>query len=386
MSISISRPVVIRRKDRGLWIGLFGMHEFLVWLPLLFPYKYAPLSYLRNTTAYYRQAHGLFQWDSLWYINIGKYGYAHLPKVSGDPHLAATAFFPFVPVLIHLFSPWGALVATQGAFAASLFFFERIIKRFDPSPAVVFGGLTLLAFNPAAIYYATLYAEPWTLFFTLASVELAHRGRYGVASILGGLAATTQATGILVGIFPLIACVIALLNGDRKGLLRNLAWGVGAALGLVSYGSFLGVRFHDPLLFVTMQGIAIWKGTWTVPGVQWIDGLPFSFHHGIVPLRLALWLCTTAFILGTVGVVKLRVATVEQLAFKVYGVIGILVSLSFMYAGWPLHSTVRIASVYFPMYLGLTQWSPWIMRLTILGFAVTAFYGGVLFTHHWWFQ
>ena len=58
------------------------------------------------------------------------------------------------------------------------------------------------------------------------------------------------------------------------------------------------LRVHHPLLFVSMQKIAIWKGVWTIPGAQWVEGLAYSVQHGIVPLRLALWLCTTAIPLG----------------------------------------------------------------------------------------
>lgn len=366
-----------------LWLKIFLAHEAIVILGLLAPYPTAPTKYIDATQAFYIKAHFLFQWDSLWFIEIAKHGYVHLPTV---PYLRGTAFFPWLPILIHIIGSWGALVLTQAAFAISLWVASRVFRRFLSELHQVTTALWLLALNPATVYYASLYAEPWTLLFTLISVELGFRHKWVWAAVLAFLAATTQATGVLVGIFPLVIFVFAISSRSWKDARGPFLWGIGGFLGLVSYMVYLGLRFHQPFLFSTIEHRS-WGGYWEWPWLQWYKAIGYSLYHGmIVPLRAALLAAITVLIAGTAMLWRrLRDLTQEAWAIVFYGTAGLLVSLSFS-QGWPLHSTIRIASIYFPLYAGVARFPRWLTFLSTIGFAVMAFGGTMLFAHGWWYQ
>jgi len=373
--------------QRRPWLWAFGAHEILVWLALIYPYPYRPLQLVHRYEAFSRHAQAFFQWDALWFMEIARRGYLHMPHLPHAPAYAGTAFFPFVPVLIHLASPWGAWVLTQGAFAASLWLFWLFLQRMDSTLQTQTWALLLFAFNPACVYYATLYAEPWTALFVLASLEFAHRQRFAGAAVMGGMAATTQAVGLLGGVFPLVGFVMALTRRDRSSALRMLGWGIGCGLGLLAYMAYLAVALHRPLLFSTIQHTSYWSAAWEIPGLQLWKTIPGLVVHGTPAFpNLAPWLATVGLIIGGIGLWTIRRSSWEQIGSIVYGTLGLLVALSFTYVPSPLHSTARLASVYFPLYLGIARTPRWIGGIGLVGFLLVGFYGSILFTHQWWYQ
>lgn len=364
------------------WAWAFLVHEALVGLATIVPFPDFPGVLHR---AFGAGSHLWFQWDALWYIAISRYGYAHMPAV---PALAGTAFFPWLPILIRLTGIWGAWLLTQASLAVSLWLLNRLFTRLHFSPKETATAVFLFAINPAAVYYSTLYAEPWTVLFALASIDFGQRRRWLWAAVAGFLAATTQATGILIGLYPLIELISYLRTTSWKTWLGPLVWGLGPFLGLCSYAAYLGIRFGKPLLFSSIQGTKYWHGIWRWPGVQWYRGIVAAFDPRLSPLRLALWIAITLFLVGA-GLLawrSRRPGSVQAIQAGLYAVVGILLSLSFYHGDDPLYSTVRIASIYFPIYGGLARAPRWLAVVAVLLFVGLAFYGAMLFTHRWWYQ
>jgi hypothetical protein len=366
-----------------LWA--FLAHEGIIVLAYGMPYPNFPGIQHR---AFSRLGHFWFQWDALWYIAIARHGYAHLP---GVPPLAGTAFFPWVPLLIHVFGVWGAFFLTQAAFLSSLWLFQRLCLRLQWTPTLARDAVLFLALNPASMYYATLYAEPWTLFLTLTSIEFGSRQRWLWASLAGLAAATTQATGILIGLFPLVLFVTGLRHRSYRTALGPMLWGIGPATGMASYAYYLESRFHHALLFSSVQSTPYWDGHWRWPWLQWFQAI-----HRALSLRppdltlLALWLAISLLAVGAFLLVypwpQAQLSSPERIGVSLYGLIGLLVSLSFYHGNTPLYSTVRIVSIYFPLYGGLSRTPATIRYAALALFIGLAFTGALLFTHQWWYQ
>ncbi len=366
-----------------VWVTAFITHELLMLCAYFVPYPTFPGVQHR---AFAGLGHFWFQWDALWYISIGQHGYQHLP---GVPALAGTAFFPWLPLMIRVVGVYPSFGLTQLAFATTLWLLVRLCRNLGLSTGQIAAAVFLLALNPAAIYFSTLYAEPWTVFFILSSIDFGRRQRWGYASVFGLLAATTQATGVLVGIFPLTEFLWS-LSRRRWHMARGpFVWGLGPFLGIASFAAYLGGRFHNPLLFASIQSTPYWSASWRWPWLQWYAALRLALTHKPVDvLLLGLWAVVSLFLVSIPFLFRSMQFSLDpfRIGLIVYGLVGIILSLSFYHAHSPLYSTVRIVSIYFPLYIGISRGPRWFGTTSLILFTSLAFYGALLFTHQWWYQ
>ncbi len=362
----------------GLWI--FLAHEVVVLLGTQVPYAHPSFSYTEHNQSFPHHAHYLFQWDSLWFINIAHHGYAQVPHV---PFLVSTAFFPWLPVLIHVFGVIGAWVLTQGAFAVALWRVPRVLTQSGLPSHTAILATWLLAFNPTMVYDAMLYAEPWTILFVVLSIELGLNSRWAWAALTGALAATTQATGIFIGVVPLVIGVMGRLRHDRHRIGGVILWGLGPLFGIATYAVYLGIAFHHPLLFATIQHTPFWNATWEWPWLQWLQAWRASTIH---PMFGWLALSMTALFIGGFSLLKAPFQNDYGLALTVYAFLGLLVAASFANMNGPYHSSLRIASIYFPLYAGLARLPMRWFILVLVLFAMLGITGTVLVSHGWWYQ
>jgi hypothetical protein len=389
MSLTTSRretPLILRkivwlRIGGQAWIWAALCHEALMMtgtLISLFPHVAANPEYFKNDAKFW------FQWDSLWYIAIGQHGYVKLPGVNG---LQATAFFPLVPMIINVVGKWGAVVLVQGAFVGTLYLMKLFFKRKGLSETQGNLALWLFALNPASVYYTTLYAELWTVMLTLLSLQCAVSERWKSASLFGALASLSQGVGVLVGIFPFVLLIQSVLSRRWDVARQAVVWGIGCAVGLLSYVVYLGIKVHHPLAFSTVQS-AIWGAHWEVPWNLLYQAFVWTVfrHHKFIGITvLAIFLYITGAILWCIHSLKPG-REWESIATSLYICSGILISLSFS-EGFPLHSQARIASIYFPMFGGLALISSKkLVWFILLFFGFVAFVGASLFSHQLWFQ
>lgn len=364
--------------ERWWWLPVLLLHELVLLAATFFPL-------MSHAVVQHRQGYFWFQWDSLNYINIGQLGYTHLPGIFKYKEVA---FFPFVPVLVRLITPWGVMLLQQVVFVLILLLLKQFSERMGLTSTQAIRATWLFAFSPVAIFYSTLYAEPWTLFAGLASLYFASRKRWYLAGIMGLITSMTQGSAILIGIFPLVLFVYAIFQRNAKLVWGALIWGIGCAVGLASYMAYLGYAYRNPLLFSTVQ-TTLWHAHWVWPGYPFLQGLRFGGLGAHSRLYLAYEIVALVYVLGAILMLFIRSIHVswEGIAAKLYVVIGLLVSFSFYSGGTPFHSTLRIASVYFPMYLGLAKYLPsWLLWLIMAGFVVVGYAGTSLFTHGYFFQ
>jgi hypothetical protein len=149
------------------------------------------------------------RWDSVWYLAIAHGGYDHEPS--------RTAFYPLYPLLVRglgfvirsdLIA--GVLVSLV-AFGVALVLLQRLVAlELGDGPARL--TVMLLAFCPMSYFFSAVYTESLFLALSVGCIYSARLGRWGAAGILGGLAAASRNSGVMLAV-PL---VLLYLYGPRE--------------------------------------------------------------------------------------------------------------------------------------------------------------------------
>ena len=354
-----------------------GAHDaILLMASVMSPGVHPSLSYLIHNEQWYQNAHFWFQWDVLWYQHIALNGYT--PRSS--------AFFPWVPLTIHLVpNLWFWLVVMQMVFLGVLWAMDEVMKTLDMDQHQRNLALWLFALNPAAIYFTTLYPEPWTLLWGLFSWVAFLRRQRLTAFAMAGIASLTHGTAILWGIFPLVNAGFSLYTRKFVRFWDSILWGSGFAAGFLSYMGYCWVKFKDPFIFLTVEHTQ-WDNHWTWPWHQWVEVLtrsPVNF------LDLLLMAAGMVMILGLVGLVRPAIMhrSVSWMAVAVYGTVVAVVALAFDRTSLPVHSTIRLLSGDFPIYLGWAQVTNRYLKVfVLLTFIIYAWLGAYWFSHGFFYQ
>jgi Gpi18-like mannosyltransferase len=232
-------------------------------------------------------------WDARRYEEIATKGYFYdmdavrrgdivLTNPDGTKQLINVVWYPLYPLLgraawtltghrltmhssLTLVSDVCIILGAMVVFAfARRHFYNRIAldlsddhpaRRYDLQPAdtAALWTLTLVLFNPCAIFFYSNYSE--SLFLLLLGLFLlAIQGRrWWVAAAVAALASATRSQGVLFG--PFLA-ITFFLRSDlptplRAGKAAVLA--VVSALGLAVYMIYLHQNFGDPLAFMHAQ-------------------------------------------------------------------------------------------------------------------------------------
>ncbi|HEY5318711.1 MAG TPA: mannosyltransferase family protein [Solirubrobacteraceae bacterium] len=304
--------------------------------------------------------------DAIWYLRIAHDGYSTT---------AATRFFPLYPLLVHAGS-WltgspviaGVLVSML-ALLAGLVIIHRLTTLELGARAATF-TVELIAFAPLALFLSAVYSESLFLALCAATFYAARRGRWTAAGALGGLAALTRVTGVLL-VAPVL---IMFLYGPRADaepgppsrrflptypLTPAVLWAALIPAGTVAFSGYLVLRGYGPLSFLHAQ-TRFTHHVLALPVVSIWDGVIGAWHQ----LRLGF----TGFDTQTqslVGLVALAGALCAlcgvfrrlPLAYGVFIVVGLLVPLSSPTVGDPLKGLARYETVLFPLYMAAAAWA-----------------------------
>ncbi len=350
----------------------------------------APFSYTGNLLVA-----PLARWDSVWYLAIARHGYGHVP--------ARTAFYPLYPLLIRgvgdvLGSNLLAGVAISlVCFGVGLVALHRLVAlELDAEHAEL--CVLLVAFAPMAFFFSAVYTEALFLALSVACVYAARKGRWAWAGVLGGLAAASRNTGVLLIVpFALLylygpradfpACSLESVRHTRNrvpaGAMRLLAQlapryrvrpslafmllvpaGLGAyVLGLaLTTGNGLqpfGVENLWYRQFIPLGGL--WQGA-----IAAFDGARQLLHGPPPPTYFATAagdslavagqnLMLFAFLIGGV-VACIGVFRRLPFAYGAYVAIALAAALSYPVAPQPLASLPRYEVVLFPLFMWAATW------------------------------
>lgn len=259
----------------GLFIVSFLAGKFFAYTPS-FPYA--------SELSTYGLPHWLSAWagfDGIHYLTIINKGYFGTGLIQ--------AFFPLFPLFVKYVNVinnplvTGLIVSNVLAFV-SLVSFYQIAKIFNPKK--IWLSLIIFLVFPTSFFLGTLYTESLFLILVLQTFLATHYKRWWLAALLAGLASATK----VVGIFAIMAVVteflfekntIWQLNKQKifsafqkittnwKSLSAILLIG---SLGLLSYMTYLQLRYHDALYFLHVQsefGGGRQESLVTYPQVLW---------------------------------------------------------------------------------------------------------------------
>jgi Mannosyltransferase (PIG-V) len=338
----------------------------------------------------------LARWDSVWYLAIAAHGY-------GDG--AREAFFPLYPLVIRVAgtvtgSPLvgGALASTALA-GAGLTVLHRLVAL-DFGPHVARGAVVATAFFPTSFFLSAVYSESLFLALSVGAIYAARTDRWAWAGVLGGLAAATRSSGLVL-LLPL-ALLWWAPPARRQRDARDLTWLALVPAGLGAYCLFLWLDGGDPSAPFAAQ--EVWYRSFAGPfGGVW-DGAVAAFDGARQLLsgsREPVYFTAAggdpflaarhnielfAWLLAALPAVVVAVRRLP-LAYSGYVVASLALPLSWPVGPQPLMSLPRFLLVLFPLSIAVSLWAqrgprrgPVLLALGVVGLAV---YSGIFATWHW---
>ena len=259
------------------------------------------------------------------------------------------------------------MVVSNLAFFGALVALHRLTAR-ELGDAVAFRTVLYLAVFPTAFYTFAPYTESLFLCLAIASFALIRSHGWWLAGLLGGLAAATRSSGVLL-LAPFAVEFYLAWRADSARLYHALA-GLLIPAGTGAYCLYLALRFHDPLVFLRASSADLrhtFTWPWQLPG-QIVEGArqlgTSSALRGVhFVLNLAI---TLAFVALTVVIWrKLPFAyTAYTLAFFLY-----LLLFSASTPTLAVTGDGRYMLMIFPAFMVLALWGkrPWFHHALLIG-------------------
>lgn len=202
-------------------------------------------------------------WDTTWYLDVARNGYAYDLGQVGHT-FTNLAFFPLLPAImaaalaLALNPFFVAIVVSNLALLVALALLDRLTATVRGAPSRLL--LWVTAFFPTAAYSSLAYTDAVLLALALAAALAAVRGRWYVAGAVAAAASLTRPPGILVA-FLLAAIALGTSDPLRRRARHAL---VGALPAVLALG-----------------GLLLWfqvaRGSWSLPFTAqsaWFRGQP----------------------------------------------------------------------------------------------------------------
>lgn len=226
-----------------------------------------------NPDAVRRVHQGLLAWDAGWYRSIADHGYAGAGR-------EAVRFFPLYPLLgrylgdVPGMGTGAALVLVANLAALGAMAALWLLATHDlGDPGLARRSVWLLALAPSAYTLVLAYSDAVLLLCSVVTVLGARTGRWWWAAAAGLAAGADRPVGVLL-IVP-IAVEVWSRRRDSIGGGGRLARGgalVAPLVGAGAYMAWVGHRFGDPWLPLTVQQQGRHRGQLAVPvSAMWHD-------------------------------------------------------------------------------------------------------------------
>jgi Mannosyltransferase (PIG-V) len=341
------------------------------------------------------------RWDSAWYLLTAQRGYG--------PSAGSPAFYPLYPLLVAIVGSLGVgdLVAGVLISVASLIVALRLIwlltrlelgERYPQAPRLAVWATALF---PTAFFLIAVYSESLFLALSVGALWSARRGRWPLAGALGGLAAATRPSGVLI----LLGLALVYLRADPARRRRDALWLALVPAGLGAYLGWLSLHGLDPLSPLSAQGA--WMRGFAGPINGCVDGLraalagarqllsgqsahvywPAATAYGYTPMQAARYnlelLAFLAFALAALVGALRRLAP----AYSAYATVVLAAAVSYPVPAQPLSGLSRILLVIFPLQMATASWLSahrrWRLPALALCTMALAYYAGSFATWHW---
>jgi hypothetical protein len=391
------------------------------------------------------------RWDAAWYLTIAHYGY--LPEL-GPFTAQRAAFFPLYPLLIWAVSLVGIAGALAGvlvslaALLGAMYALHRLttlelsagyllptmtarLRSRISDRKVARIALASMAFGPMAFFLSADYSESLYLALSIGAFLQARRGKWMWVGVLGGLAAATRSTGVLL-VLPALALYLIGPRGDREpdrvvvprphaptaaarllawcrmhltpryALRAEALWLLLIPAGLAAFMVWFWLAGGEPMAPFHAQ--ALWGRQFAGPFVASWDAARAAFEgvrqilsgqsrHLYFPLEgksadieaghnIMLFAFFALAVPVTIGVLRRL-----PLAYGLYTMAALTLPLSYPVATQPLMSIPRFILVLFPLNMWLGGYLATRRRARMAAFAISvvalAFFTAQFATWHW---
>jgi hypothetical protein len=222
----VKTPVTAWAASRALVIGLAIVASLVLGDPTrgVDPYVPSWLSMLGG-------------WDTTWYLDVARHGYAHDTGQVGEV-FTNLAFFPLLPGVMAAAIGIGlnpfvlTVVIANLAFLGALLALHALTREREDG-AGADRAVWALALLPPAVYCSLAYTEGLALGAAIGAALAAVRGRWAAAGLLAAVASLSRPTG---GIVVLLLLMLALREPGPGRLRRAL---LAAAPSILAVGAFL---------------------------------------------------------------------------------------------------------------------------------------------------
>ena len=291
------------------------------------------------------------RFDVNWYIKIATSGYSN--------NDGSTVYFPLYPMLIRflalLMNPMlAATLISNLALIGALGLLYSLATTWTDDTIAQRTGIYFLLF-PTAFFLTIPYTESLFLFFVLASLLSASRGRWGWAVLLASLSALTRLQGVLLIIPLAYMSWREMRNFSLKVKILRTAFLLVIPLATISFLAFtnlsllstyqrtLNARFVLPWDNILASFSLLLGGKGSV-----VDALNLVFTLGLIFIMFAVW---------------------KQLPTEIflYSLLMLAAPMFRMTTSQPLVSMMRYGLAIFPIFIILSIWgkNEWINRTII---------------------
>ncbi|XP_074571597.1 uncharacterized protein LOC141828126 [Curcuma longa] len=233
-------------------------------------------------------------WDGVFFLRIAQCGYEYEHAYAFLPLLPAcivllsrSVFAPLVPII-----GYRAVLAISGyllnnlAFLLAAVFFYRVSFIVLKDTASALRASVLFCFNPASIFYSSIYSESLYALFSLGGIYYVFSGANTVAILLLALSGSARSNGALnAGYF----CFQALRHAydatiHKKKLLAAQAILIGAIQSILVFVPFLAFQAYG-YFTICLGGNSTDSRPWCNEKVPLLYGFLQSHYWGVGFLR-----------------------------------------------------------------------------------------------------
>ncbi len=201
--------------------------------------------------------HYLTRWDSHWYIQIARHGYAHaIPRGHGNAAQVNLGFFPLLPTLIRV-AHWctnlsypaaGEFVTFVAGALAAVGVWWMVHDVFDTTIAT--RATALVFFSPAAGVLSFVYTEGLIIALASFTMLALHRQRWVLAGVIAALATACDPVASAI----VVPCAVAAYTAWRSSRDARAWWApVLAPAGIATFFVYLWLHTGSPLSWYLAQ-------------------------------------------------------------------------------------------------------------------------------------
>lgn len=274
------------------------------------------------------------------------------------------AFFPLFPLLERIVSPlthnnpfYAGLLVSNLAGLGMFMVLYRLVKT-DFGQERAWRTVLFLAVYPFAFYFAAAYTEALFMFFIVLTYYLWRRGNWWLAGLSAIFSGLTRSTSVCL-LVPFIYEYLAQRDFQWRKIRFDIISGIGILGGVIIFGIYGYITFHDFLAFSHAQSDPAWGRAFSFPwvgaqrGIQMVAQYPFLSYISISNVigLSGLLFFLVVLVLAFVGPVRFHK---KDLGFALFGVaIFLMVNLVAQPMPFPNSVIGRLLMEIFPVFIVL---------------------------------